>query len=209
LKSLTWLGGTAGVFLALLVLVLLHPAPLPADAGILRATQGAFGVISDPASSVIQLVLLFAPPLAALVLVAYKRRWRVALWFLAAVVSSIFVSGTLQLLLGRPGPPPRTILEPQTTGSFPSVSAEEVILQAALIAYLGWQFLPNRRYLILGLAIVNVGLISFVLIDTAVHWPSDVLGGLSFGAAWTAIALILRKRWKWLRGSLEDNAFRQ
>jgi membrane-associated phospholipid phosphatase len=206
LKSFVWLGATAGVFLALLVVVLFHPGPVPADAGILHGIQSAFGVVSDPASSITQLVLLFAPPIAALLYVAYVRRWRVALWFAAAVVSSILVSGTLQTVLGRPGPPPRTILEPQTTGSFPSVSAEEVVLQGALIAYLGSHFLPNRRYLILGFAVVSVGLICFVLIDTAVHWPSDVLGGLSFGGAWAAIAVILMKRRSWLRGSLEDSS---
>lgn len=201
LKTFMWLGVTAGVFLALLVLVVLHPGPLPADIGIQRGIQRAFGVVSDPASSVTQLILLFAPPIVALVYVAYKHRWRVALWFVAAVVSSILVSGTLQVVLGRPGPPPRAALEPQPLDRFPAL--------AGLIAYLGWHFFRNRRYLILGLAIVSSGLISFLLIDTAVHWPSDVLGGLSFGAAWTTIALILRKRWKRLLGTLEDNSLRQ
>jgi membrane-associated phospholipid phosphatase len=76
------------------------------------------------------------------------------------------------------------------------------MLQAALIAYLVWRSAWTGRFLILALALADVTLISAVLVDTAVHWPSDVIGGLGFGTAWTMIALILARRSRWLHGTV-------
>jgi undecaprenyl-diphosphatase len=193
-------GFLAAVFLILLVAVRFHPGPLPTDVGITRDIQGALGVLEDPGATVGLLVLLFTPPIAVLLFALYARRWVVALWFVAAVVGSILLAGTLQLVVDRPGPADALIRVPApATAVFPSVSVVEVIVQSALAVYLGWVRFRRGRYVIVVLAITGVALTSILVIDTAVHWPSDVLGGLTFGGAWTILALVIGARLKRLR----------
>jgi hypothetical protein len=120
-------GLLVAAFVVLLVLVILDSGHLPGDAAVARAVQATFGVVpafvGDSSEAVVFLGFFIVIPMFAL----YKRRWRTALWFIAAVVGCILVAGTIQLALGK------------TKGGFPSVSVAEAVVTAALAAYLGWR----------------------------------------------------------------------
>jgi hypothetical protein len=182
LRATLWLGFLVAAFVVLLVLVILDSGHIPGDATVARAVQITFGVVpafvGDPSEAVVFLGFLIVTPGFAL----YNRRWRTALWFVAAVVGCIFVAGTIQLALGK------------TRGGFPSVSVAEAVVTAALAAALGWRRFAIGRYLIVVLAIAEVALITFLVIDRSEHRPSEVVGGLIFGTAWTTIAILVASR---------------
>jgi hypothetical protein len=182
LRATLWLGLLVAAFVVLLVLVILDSGHIPGDAAVARAVQITFGVVpafvGDPSEAVVFLGFLIVTPGFAL----YKRRWRTALWFIAAVVGCIFVAGTIQLALGK------------TRGGFPSVSVAEAVVTAALAAALGWRRFAIGRYPIVVLAIADVALITFLVIDRSEHRPSEALGGLIFGTAWTTIAVLVASR---------------
>jgi hypothetical protein len=173
-----------GVFLVLIVVVLLHPAPLPGDAGFTDAVRKTIGVLTATVGDATEAVLFLGPLVVIPGFLLFLRTWWTALWFAIAVVTSILVSGTIQLLLGK------------TSGGFPSVSVEIAVLTAALAVYLSWQRFAVARYWIVGLAAVEVVLTCVVLIDRVEHRPSEVLGGLIFGSARTLVAIAVADRWR-------------
>ncbi len=178
LQATHWLGLLVVAFVSLLVIF--DSGPLPGDAAVARAVQDTYGVVpasvGDPSELAVFLGLLVLVPIFALI----ERRWRSALWFIAAVVGCILVAGTVQVVLGK--------------GGFPSVSVAEAVATAALAAYLWWRRFAIGRYLIGALAIADVALITFLVIDRSEHRPSEALGGLIFGTAWTIIAVLVAAR---------------
>jgi membrane-associated phospholipid phosphatase len=130
-------------------------------------------------------------PLALVCCAALYRRGRrsSALAVAASVVGAFAISSLDKLLVGRPRPPVEH-LETVTTASFPSGHATEVsaFLLALLIAFL---LTKPRRPGVLAAAIATVTLISGVALSRVylgVHYPSDVLGGVLIGSAWSVIA---------------------
>jgi hypothetical protein len=184
LPATVWLGLLGAAFVALLVVVIADSGHVPGDAAVARAVQTTFGVVppsvGDPSEAVVFLGFLIVTPLFAL----YRRRWRTAVWFIAAVVGCIVVAGTIQLALGK------------TKGGFPSVSVAEAVVTAALATYFSWRRFAIGRYLIAALAIADVALITFLVIDRSEHRPSEALGGLIFGTGWTIFAVLVAARWQ-------------
>ncbi len=182
-----WLGALTVSFLILLILVLLHPGPLPTDLGITRDVQSVLGVL--PSSDAEGWIQVLGPVVVVILALLYERRWAAAGWYFASVLTCILGSGVLQVSIGRPGPP-------QSYGdSFPSVSVAESVVVATLGVFLGWKRFPSGRYVVLFIGISYVALACVLPIDTEGHWPTDVLGGLIFGAGWTIVALMVAARW--------------
>jgi membrane-associated phospholipid phosphatase len=130
-------------------------------------------------------------PLAVAACVALYRRGRraSALAVAASVLGAFALSSVDKLLVGRPRPPVAH-LETVSTASFPSGHAIETtaLLLALLIA-----FLLTRRPRVQASAavILTIALSSGVALSRVylgVHYPSDVLGGVLLGAAWSAVA---------------------
>jgi membrane-associated phospholipid phosphatase len=116
-------------------------------------------------------------------------RRRAALLYLGLVVSGRILVEAQKALVARPRPGPEFRLGQATGFSFPSAHAAN-----STIAWLGLALLaagPRHRPAALAAAALAAGLIGLTRLALAVHWPSDVVGGWAFGAAWTWLFLRL------------------
>jgi undecaprenyl-diphosphatase len=193
------------VFAALLVLVRLQWAPLEAadhDAAtglnsLVAGHPAAVAVVKAitwlGSSGVLWLVIG-----AAAVLLAFRRRWRLAVYLLVAGAGVLVLDPVLKSLVGRLRP---VVAHPVAHGqgnSFPSGhSLGSIVCYGAVFLV----FLPalrgrGRRAFTAGIATLIV-LIGISRILLGVHYISDVLGGWSLGVAWlglTAFAFELTRQ---------------
>jgi len=116
--------------------------------------------------------------------------------------------GLTEALVRRPRPPAGVVHVVRHTNGFSYPSGHEVFFtwfQVVLLLVLVRPYLP-RPALILGWVLVPVVLLLVAVgrIDVGEHWPSDVLGGLALGVAWTSLALSVR----WLSDPVLDRPAR-
>ena len=130
-------------------------------------------------------VLTVVTVVGALAFLIHGRR-RHALVLVGAVLLAQASSEIAKALYGRPRPDLVSHGSYVYSGSFPSghsmLSAATYLTLAMLIASVE----PTRgaKRLSFGLAVLLVLAIGFSRVYLGVHWPSDVLGGWSLGAAW-------------------------
>lgn len=123
-------------------------------------------------------------------------KWKRALVFAGTVMAANISSEVLKHIYDRPRP----ALVPHGSyvysSSFPSghstLAAATFLTLATIIASLE----PHRstKALTYVVAIVLTVMIGFSRVYLGVHWPSDVLGGWSLGAAWALLAWIILNR---------------
>lgn len=120
---------------------------------------------------------------------AIKGAAKRALWVAGAVLSGSLAVTLLKHLFGRPRPELIDHLVGTQTLSFPSGHAANSALVYLTIAALASDHEPSRpaRIYLLAVAIVLTLMIGLSRIYLGVHWPSDVLAGWTFGAAWALI----------------------
>lgn len=133
-----------------------------------------------------------------------SRKFRIALFTLAAVSGGILLSSFLKTFFDRPRPdlvPHESIVY---TASFPSghsmMSAVTYLTLAALLSRL--QTRAQLRAYLFGIALLLTVLIGVSRVYLGVHWPTDVLAGWSAGAAWAALCWLLAT-WLQRRGMVE------
>ncbi|MCL5996408.1 MAG: phosphatase PAP2 family protein [Chloroflexi bacterium] len=135
------------------------------------------------------------------------RKYRTMLFVLLAVGGGALLSILLKEGFGRPRPD----LVPHGayvyTSSFPSghsmLSAVTYLTLGTLLA----RIQPGRRLkaYLLGLAMLLTFVIGVSRVYLGVHWPTDVLGGWTAGAAWAALCWLVA-RWLQRRGQIERTA---
>jgi undecaprenyl-diphosphatase len=127
--------------------------------------------------------------LAAAAWIAMRRGIRPAGLYLLIILSERGLVELQKHVVGRVRPDPAGRLDAVVTMAFPSGHAAN-----SMAAWLGLALLaapPRLRPAAVAAALavaLPVGLTRLVL---AVHWPSDVIGGWAFGAAWTLLLLRL------------------
>lgn len=141
--------------------------------------------------AVLGLLTLFA--VGGLLLI---RRFWVALYLAAAVITGVLLSSSLKALYGRPRP---ELVEHGSyvfSASFPSghsTMATVTFFTIAAILAAAQDSLRLRAYMIIGAAILSL-LVGLSRIYLGVHWPSDVLAGWCLGSAWALICAMLARR---------------
>ena len=134
--------------------------------------------------------------LAGLVWLLALRKRAEAGWMAASMIGASIINAVMKDWIGRPRPTLVPHLVEVTNASFPSghaMTSAAVYLTLALMLGEGIERRSGRVGLASFFALIVV-LIGCSRVYLGVHWPSDVLGGWCFGAAW-ALAVFAANRW--------------
>lgn len=132
------------------------------------------------------------------------RYWLAAAYWLAAVGVAEALVKVIKLALHRPRPD--ALYAGLEQFSFPSGHATlSVVVYGFLAFMLAGQASSRLRVVVASATTLLIGAIALSRLYLGVHWMSDVVGGLSFGAAWVAalaIAYVYQRREPLRTGSL-------
>lgn len=162
----------------------------------MRNTQGAIGpvwlqgVVRDLTALGSHVVLILVVLIVASYLLLLRDR-TTALFVVVSALSGTFLNTLLKLLFGRPRPDIISHLTEVATLSFPSGHAA---LSAVIYLTIGFLLAGTHRSFVfrayfIGVAIVLTLLVGVSRIYLGVHYPTDVIGGWSFGTAWALLCL--------------------
>ena len=134
--------------------------------------------------------VVIAVTLAVLAWLLFRRAWRTAGYFVAAVGLASIFNTTVKLILDRPRPIPN-LYEGAGAFSFPSGHAT---VNLALWGFFAYLVARQQRLRIRALALANgLGfalLVALSRLYLGAHWFSDVAAGLAFSTAWVALLSI-------------------
>jgi membrane-associated phospholipid phosphatase len=179
----------AAAFVALAVVVETDPGPLPGDQRALLETHDLIGdALDQPLVRLADLTDLLPLAVAAVAVglwLAWRRRWR-ELAAGAAVVGVVWaLNPVLKDLIerGRPElwPHPMTVSE----YSFPSGHAANTAALAAALVLIAWS--TRFRSVVVVAAAVVVAAVGLGQLALGLHYPSDILAGWLWAAAWAAL----------------------
>jgi len=196
LQALTILFLTA-IFLAIVVIA--HGEATAFDRDILLAMRNAQGAIG-PAwllSTVRDLTALGSHAVLILVVVIVAsyllllRDGTTALFVVASALSGTLLNSSLKLLFSRPRPDIISHLTEVASLSFPSGHAA---MSAVIYLTIGFLLAGTHRSFVfrayfIGVAIFLTLLVGLSRIYLGVHYPTDVIAGWCFGAAWALLCL--------------------
>jgi undecaprenyl-diphosphatase len=135
--------------------------------------------------------ILTALVVVGLIGLAWRRRWRAAAILLVVAVGAQLTNDVLKGLFQRARPSIYEALFPVQVYSFPSGHATMAAAVYGLAIYAVWRSLRGWRR-----SVGTAGLLALVLliglsrVYLGLHYPSDVLGGYSAGAAWAAAVVL-------------------
>jgi membrane-associated phospholipid phosphatase len=119
------------------------------------------------------------------VIAVLKRHLRAALFLVAAILLSGYVTELAKAIAHRPRPP--EALVHAASSSFPSGHAMEVMAAVLALLTVSAGLAGHRLKIVLGaLIVISVG-VGRVVVN--VHYPSDVLAGWALGYLWFFVCL--------------------
>ncbi|HEY0127027.1 MAG TPA: phosphatase PAP2 family protein [Blastococcus sp.] len=144
--------------------------------------DGLLEVLTAPGLSWVR-ILVFLPVLVWLV---GRRLWWTAGWVLTAVVLVAPLTSLLKEFFGRIRPPFTDGGARYESLSFPSGHSSGIATLVAVALVLAWPLLGSsaRRWCLMA-GVALVALVGLTRMWLGVHYLSDVVGGWSFGLAWT------------------------
>ena len=195
----------AMVFALLLILVRVQWAPLDsadhgaaADINNLIAGDTTFVAVVKAVTFLGSGGVLWTVIGAAAIILALRKRWRLAIYLLVSGAGALVLDPVLKSLVGRLRPVIAHPVAHGTGNSFPSGHAlGSIVCYGAILLV----FLPAARgrwrtaFVTVIVALITLIGISRILLG--VHYISDVLGGWAFGITWlglTAFAFELTRR---------------
>jgi len=110
---------------------------------------------------------------------------------LAATAGSILLNNVLKLYFDRPRPEVFERLTHTASSSFPSGHAMSATVVYGTVGYLLARLQKHRlsRAVTLLLAVLMIALVCLTRLYLGVHYPSDVLGGIIVGLAWSGFCM--------------------
>jgi membrane-associated phospholipid phosphatase len=185
---------TGVLFAILAVAVAIHPAPFFFDRPIAVDVQSVKAGAIQPFNTFISAFEGFVGVGVgvAVIAITFVLR-RPATLFVAFSALYVVIYTGINIIIARPRPTGLAHTTPHLTGySFPSGHVAFFVWLGVVAIVLLVRGLP--RILFIGcwilVAAVAVGA-ALSRIDVGAHWPSDVVGGLLVGVAWTSLSLSL------------------
>jgi membrane-associated phospholipid phosphatase len=203
-KRLFWLSWLlAAVGFAILTSFAAAADYFPGDRGLAERIQDidapALTNALDWASDLSDAPLVIAVALGGAFGLWLLRRRLEAAWLVAALIAQL-LSGIVKLLVDRPRPSPDLldVTASASTPSFPSGHMVTAVLVYGFIFYLAGLLIPQRalRYGAQGACLAIVVLTALQRVNTGVHWPSDILGGLLFGGLLLSLLTWSHRRYR-------------
>jgi undecaprenyl-diphosphatase len=199
-------GGAAVVVVAALGAVLLREKVgfvIAGDAGVERAAHRA--VIGTPwlltaardVTHIGDTLVRYAIGLAVLGYLLVRRLWRLAGFFVVAVVGGQLLVDVVKRLVDRARPVLPDPVAHAGGPSFPSGHAMGSAILYGAIAVILLPALPRRaRPVVVGLVVLLVAAVSTSRVLLGVHFTSDVTAGALLGAGWLAVAVGVCRPWR-------------
>lgn len=127
--------------------------------------------------------------LAAILFLIFAGRRSTALYVAVAIFSGVVLNLLVKAIVDRPRPDVLLHAIPAYGSSFPSGHAMMSAIVYLTLASLISRILPGvlLKSYVVALAVLVALLVGISRVYLAVHWPSDVLGGWSLGAAWALL----------------------
>ena len=196
LLPLVGVPGAAFVFAVLLILVRAQWSPLEsvdhslaADLNSVVADRPAVLRVLRTITWMGSATALWALVVAGLIVLALRRRFRLALFLALAGAGSLILGPILKILVGRVRP---VVLHPVAHGagnSFPSGHALGSIVCYGALLLVFLPAVPRRARRGVTVAVVAlVAVVGVSRIMLGVHYLSDVVGAWALGVAWLGIA---------------------
>lgn len=182
--------------LALLWLAMLMLGDGPVDIAILRSLYvGHFPEVAAIARAVTFVgggyFVTVVIAIGSLVLALRKREWPALVLLVGTSIGRVFVE-LQKYEISRLRPDANPHLVEVHSLSFPSAHSANAVMTYVSIALL---FSPaNSRSIWLAAAVFLAFLVGLSRVLLGVHWPSDVVGGWSFGLLWTLLLYTLAMR---------------
>jgi undecaprenyl-diphosphatase len=147
-----------------------------------------FSAITHAGSPTSMIVLM----VAGLIVLAVQRRKTLIVTWIAAFCGGAILENILKVVVGRTRPTFGAMFLTDKSLSFPSGHAMMATLGLGMLVYVlivtraieGWV-----RATVIVAAVMCVVLVGLSRIYIGVHYPSDVLGGITAGSAWLAVCV--------------------
>lgn len=128
--------------------------------------------------------------LLVLIFLAIRHRWGDVLFFAGNVIAGVLIVQVLKRIFAVSRPQAPTLVDLPASFSFPSAHTACSLIVLGLFALLiiGYMQTKNAaapaQVAVFAIFMIIAILIGLSRIYVGVHWPTDVLGGWLFGAAW-------------------------
>ncbi|TPG78571.1 phosphatase PAP2 family protein [Pseudomonas arsenicoxydans] len=189
--SAVLLVGAAWLFFGILEDIVTGDPLLLADSAIYHLLQDLRTAPGDAVMIAItelgDTTVVVAVTMVVLLWLLWKRAWRTATYWLAAIAGASVLNTVIKFALHR-ARPGELLYSGWSAFSFPSGhSTVNLVLYGFLAFLIARESRPAWRLVVTLGAATLIFLIAFSRLYLGAHWFSDVLGGMAFGSAWLAL----------------------